>query len=336
MASVTAYPVRSPQWVMTYRTVDITADVSTMVTSIIYTDRLGGAAGEIEVQLEDHDKRWQGPWYPQQGDKLNLIIGYRGEPLLPCGDFQVDDLELSGPPDTFHIRGLAAWITPAMRTRNSTAYENQTLIQIASTIAAKYGLSLVGVVDALNVSYARVTQKHETDLEFVRRLALAHGYEFTVRGEQLVFYSHDPLEASPPVATITRSDLLSFAFRSKSHRVYRAAQVSYQNPATKELVTQQADAPVSLPQGDTLKLIARCENGQQALLKARGALHATNMAQMTAILETPGMNTVCAGNNLTISGFGANDGIYIVTVARHRLTRAGGYRTEAEVRRVGQ
>jgi hypothetical protein len=31
------------------------------------------------------------------------------------------------------------------------------------------------------------------------------------------------------------------------------------------------------PTGDTLKLVARCENGPQAALKAESALHAANM-----------------------------------------------------------
>ena len=101
MSASLAYPVRTPQWVLTYAGVNISGDISGMVREIIYTDRLSGAAGEIEVELEDHDKLWQGPWYPQDGDLTNLNLGYANEALLPCGDFQVDDLELEFPPRHF-------------------------------------------------------------------------------------------------------------------------------------------------------------------------------------------------------------------------------------------
>jgi len=193
MSTAIAYPVRSPSWVLTYQGTNITADISSMVLGITYTDRLADAAGEVEVGLEDRDERWQGPWYPQQGDLLSLMIGYQNETMLPCGDFQVDDLELSGPPDVFRLRGLAAYITPAMRTPNSIAYEDQTLMQIAEAIASKYGLEVISVANRINVSFARVTQKQESDLQFLRRLARGHDYDFTIRGNQLVFYARPAL-----------------------------------------------------------------------------------------------------------------------------------------------
>src|ERR1700692_2354557 len=108
MSAGIAYPVRSPRWVLTYRGVNITADISRMVVSISYLDELGGRSDELEMELEDPSKGWQGAWFPQQGDVASLLIGYGGELLLPCGDFQVDDLELEGPPDVFHLRCLPA------------------------------------------------------------------------------------------------------------------------------------------------------------------------------------------------------------------------------------
>lgn len=334
MVGAGTFAVRGLQWVLTYKGVNITADISSMVTSITYTDLLDGASGSLEIVLEDHVKRWQGPWNPTEGDVVNLMIGYAEEPLLPCGDFQVDELSLSGPPDLFHLRCLAAYITPAMRTPNSTGYENQTLTQIASMIAAKYGLALISADSASNPAFARVTQRQETDLAFLRRLARAHNYEFTIRGAQLVFYSRASLEDSAPAATIARKDLMRFDFRTKTHRVYKAAQVSYQFPETKQLLTQTAASTPPAPNGDTLKLAVRCENGQQASVKAASALHAANMVRTTANLTAIGETVYAAGNTVTIAGFGSNDGKYLIESARHHLERATSYTTEIEARRI--
>jgi uncharacterized protein len=334
MAGTIAFPVRAPQWVLTYQGVNITANISQMVTSIRYLDRLDGASGTLEVALEDHEKRWQGPWQPVEGDQVNLMIGYSDGPLLPCGDFQIDDLSLSGPPDLFQIGCLAAYITPAMRTANSSGYENQTLTQIAATIASKYGLTVIAADSSQAPAFARVTQRQETDLAFLKRLAQQHNYEFTIRGKQLVFYSRESLESSAPVATISRNDLLRFDFRLKTHRIYKASEVSYLLPAAKQLVTQRVAETAETPTSDTLKLVTRCENGQQATLKATSALHAANMVRAYATFTAVGATVYAAGSTVTVTDFGFNDGIYLIEGARHRLERATGYTTELTMRRV--
>src|SRR6266481_6333639 len=179
----TVYPVRHPHWLLSYAGKNISADVSKMVIEITYTDHESHLSDEIEVQLEDRDKRWQGPWYPSQGDSLNLQIGYADEPLLPCGNFEIDELELDGGAggDIFHIKGIGAGITPSLRTPLSAGYENQTLLQVAKIIAARHGLSVSGSPAALNLQFARVTQNNETDLAFLHRLANRYNYDFLVR-----------------------------------------------------------------------------------------------------------------------------------------------------------
>jgi uncharacterized protein len=325
-------PVRAPGWVLTYQSVDITADISVMVLAITYTDRLGAASGDLEIVLEDSEKLWQGPWYPKEGDIVNVTIGYRGETQLPCGDFQVDELLLSGPPDTFRLRCLATYITPAMRTVRSAGYEGQTLTQIAGTIANKYSLSLVSQAGDLDPLFERVTQNQETDLGFLRRISLEHDYDFTVRGSQMVFYTRSALEAAQAVTRITRGDVMKFAFKDRSYRIYKTAQVAYQQPAAKALITQSVDANAPVSTTDSAKHVIRCENGQQAQLKASSILHGSNMVKRVASLTSSGSALLAAGNVATIGGFGINDGNYLIEQARHQLTRDYGYTTQIDAR----
>ena len=332
MATAIAYPIRSPNWILTYKGVNITSDISHMVLSISYVDELGGRSGELEIQLENRDKRWQRAWFPQQGDVISLLMGYAGELLLPCGDFQVDDLELEGPPDLFHLRCLPAWITPALRTRNSLAYENQTLLQIAATVAARHGMTVVEAPNQIDINYQRITQKQETDLEFLRRLAIEHDYDFTVRGTQMVFYSRASLEAQPAVLTLYRNMVERFSFVAKTHRIYKQAQTAYFDPQSKQLHTQTALAQPAVATGDILKLVVRCENGQQALERASAALHQANRLLVTCRLVAPGTTLLLAGNVVALSGWDVMDGSYMIERAQHRLSRAIGYVTEADLR----
>jgi hypothetical protein len=307
-----------------------------MVVAIRYVDRLDGASGELELELEDSTKLLQGAWYPALGDIVSLQIGYSGESLLDCGEFQIDELELDGPPDVMRLRCLAAYITSAMRTANTVAYENMGIVEIAGQIATKYGLALVTASSESesDVVFARVTQRRQMDLEFLKRLAREHNFDFTVRAGQLVFYERPALESVAAAAVITRSDTIRFSFRNRARRIYDAAEFSYFDPDTKELITQAVPANETSPTNDTLKIVARCENAQQAQVKAEASLHLHNMVLVDASIEGPGNPVLVAGSNVQLSGWGALDGKYLIETAKHQVARATGYKTSIAARRV--
>jgi uncharacterized protein len=335
--------VRGPGWQLSYRGVGITAKIEKMVEGITYTSHAGGLSGDLEVELEDRDLRWQGPWFPTQGDVVSLSIGYVGEGLVDCGEFQVDEIELNGPPDVVKMKCLAAYITPTLRTPNTANYENQTLLQIAQTIAAKNGFTLLGAAETINVSFKTQMQNNETDLEFLQRVAGDNGYEFQVKPPNLIFYSRTALEAQTAAFAIARTDVERFSFKTRSKAIYKAAQVTYHDPDTKKLISGAASftgpaaghgASGSWAPSDTLKIITRCENGMDAKAKAEAALHAHNMLQVTGNLSLPGSTKLAGGAVISIAGFAVFDGNYLITEARHKLERSSGYSTEIEVRSV--
>lgn len=108
-----------PQARIVYEGKDISADISPYLVSVGYTDRLSGESDELELRLEDTDGRWRGDWYPGKGDSLTVSIGYAGQELVSCGGFEIDEIELSFPPDEVSIRALATGISVSCRTRKS-------------------------------------------------------------------------------------------------------------------------------------------------------------------------------------------------------------------------
>jgi len=321
--------------VLNYAGRNITADVTTMVTGISYKDKIEHLSDEVEVTLEDRDRRWQGLWFPVRGDFVELFIGYGGEELLDCGDFQVDELELKGPPDTFHMKCIAAGIIPSIRTPRSAAYENQTLLQVANTVAARHGMTVTGAPQNINVTWQRLSQRTETDLNFLRSLALRHNYDFSIRGQKVIFYARTPLEQQQSLMTLMRGgpQIKDFEFKTRTQQIYRSASVAYLNPAQKQLIAAQA-GDSSAPTGDDLHIVARCETPQHAQLKADSALHDANKDQVTGRIGTEGTILLCAGVNIDISGFAAFDGRYHIESSSHRLERSSGYTTEVEVRKL--
>jgi hypothetical protein len=345
-AAPKSLPVRHPRWKLKYTGKDWSADISRMVVEITYTEgkahhthdhqTIGAESDEIEVTLEDRDRRWQGPWIPQRGDFVELWMGYDGEKMLDCGDFEVDELELktdASSGDTFHMKCIAAGIKPSLRTHRSDRYENATLIQVAQKIASRHGMTVLNAPANINVMWQRLSQRHETDLNFLRNLALAHGYDFTIHGSQLTFYAKAALEQAATVLQIIRTQCKSAEFKTGTQKIYKSATVSYQNPATKQLITKTA-TDSSSPTGDDLNIIHRVETPQQAQLKADSALHDANMWQTTGTINLEGTVLLVAGINIDISGFKAFDGKYHIESSKHRLERSSGYTTEVEIRKL--
>ena len=185
-------------------------------------------------------------------------------------------------------------------------------------------------------------------------MALAHNYDFSIRGTQLVFYARTPLEQAATVITITRGSAQGggyqpryampmprvagqgifakgFEFRTKTQKIYQSATCAYLNPQQKALLASQY-LDQDIPTGDDLYIVERCETPQQAQLKAQSALHDANMLGVTGRIEVEGNVLLVAGVNIDILGFATFDGKYHIESSRHRLERSSGYTTEIEVR----
>lgn len=324
--------VKQPGWVLEYEGKDVTTDVSPYMLDITYTDVLEGEADNLDISLEDRDHQWKNGWWPQRSDKVRLAIGYEGEALVNCGVFQVDEVELNGPPDAVKLRALSAGVKEALRTLSTVAYEKKTLKQIAKEIAGKHGLTLTGNVSEEKAKRRpqRITQRNEHDLAFLRRLGKAEGVIFTVKDEQLVWHDLFLLDAAEAISRINRPDTSSYRFRVKTDQVYKACEVRYHDPKTKKTITYTHQAE-GVKTGDTLKIYDRCESKADAIIKAKAALRNRNGAQVEGTISLPGAPLLAAGTNVEIVGFGVLDGIYQIIKARHTMSRGGGYKTDIDI-----
>lgn len=223
-----------PVWHITYEGVDVSDELAPMVISAEYTDHLKGKSDELQLTLEDRTGRWREGWFPSRGDRLAIKMGYAGAPLLDCGRFSVDEVELRGTPDTVCISALAAPQSPELKTKQSRSFETTTLREIADRLARELDLQVVGEV--ADIAIGRVTQSAETTVAFLRRIAEDYGYAFSIRPPQLIFFEISQLEGAASVATIHRTELLpGYSLKGGTQETYAACEVSFLDPATKEL-----------------------------------------------------------------------------------------------------
>ncbi len=316
-----------PIFELFYEQKNITKDVSPYVISLEYTDVEHGESDELQIAFEDSEKLWQGDWLPCKGDNLRAHIGYQSEKLLNCGNFEIDELEYSTPPDVVTVKGLATGIKKPLRQKNSQGYENTTLKQIAKEIADKHNYNLVGEIADVRVD--RITQNKERDLTFLTKLAEEYGYIFKIVENNLVFYDVKKLKGAKSMQIFYKSDLVSINLREKTSQKYKSVQVSYFDPKKKKTVKATARNE-NVIKGDTLKITVRCSDKKQAIIKAKAALNTAD-TKIEGSLEFVGNPYLIAGSNIELKGIGHFSGKYHIKQARHVFDRSSGYKTYCEV-----
>ncbi|MGP5481328.1 phage late control D family protein, partial [Pseudomonas helleri] len=80
------------------------------------SDKPGMESDEFELRIDDRDSAVT---LPARGACIEIYLGYAGTTLAREGRYIVDEVELSGPPDTVVIRGKASDMRGSGKTTRS-------------------------------------------------------------------------------------------------------------------------------------------------------------------------------------------------------------------------
>lgn len=325
-----------------YQSTDISQDIGPDLTRFDYQDHAHGKADAVSVVIADRDKKWFGSWFPGKGDSLTAWIDVADWPeagqkiTLPCGQFTIDQVELSGPPDAVTIKAASASVRKTMRRQKRSArWEGVGLRQVAQDIANRHGLTLHWELTDDPI-HKRIDQSEESDLALLRRLAEDAGGNVKVADGQLIIFSGRDYDSRPPSVTIERgvSELIDYRFSTQAHEVYKAATVRYWDPHMQMEVTETFSAPDAPASGQVLSIKAMAQDRAQAERLARSKLRIANKAEVAASLRLVGNPALAAGLTVAVKGFGGMDATYFVESVRHQLSGGGAYTTAVEARRV--
>lgn len=310
---------------------NVTQDISEFLSSVEYTDKLEDESDEVQLVLDDISGVWHSTWYPQQGDSLTLKMGYKDN-MLDCGEFEIDEIELRGQPDTMTVKAIAAAINKDLRTKKSVAYEKQTLKKIAQKIADKHSFTLVGDTSRLaSIEIGRKTQNNESDLSFLANLSKRYGIVFSVRGKQLVFLNAEDLEKSNSIMTFKRTDLSTYSFKDKTADTFESASVSQRDVQTNSVKEWKTTQDKNTIKKDDLVVSGRVENESQAKAVTEGTLRTANKDKLTGSFSIDGNPLLVAGANIELQDFGAFSGKWTIKESRHKIDIGGGYTSDVSL-----
>ena len=312
---------------------NITRDIAPYLTQFSFTDNSGGKADDISFTLEDRDGLFISSWYPEKGSKIKAVIikidGSHAE-ALPCGEYEIDQIDFAAPPRTLTIKAISTAISKNMRhEKHNKSWENISLQAIAAELASANNLKLY--YDGDNPFYERKTQSGISDLEFLKALCDDAGLSLKVHDMKLIIYDTEKNSERDSVTEINIADknLLTWKFSSKSTKIYKSAKVSYHDPVKDETFTGEFHDGNEEGCDEILELNERVESNAQAISLAEKRLLQANSGEVKASISTIGNVDFLAGNNLTLSGFGVFDGKYTIEKVTHSL--GSGYTSSLEL-----
>lgn len=318
---------------VTYNGTNITSDIGKSLIAFTYTDNMEDA-DTLDITLEDAAGKWQMDWYPEKGAKIIAEMGVKNGDILPCGTFEIDEIEQSGPPDVINIRCIAAGFkTGKKRSKKNHVNEGKTLSEIVRTIAASCGLTVEGKISDVRVG--RKVQRKEMDMRLLRRLAREYGYTFNIRDKKATFTPTKELEGRKPVLTLKKGDLTNYSIRDKSTKTYALASIKYHNPDTGETISHEEKEGGVEGSDDELVLQLTAETKAQAIMMTQAALHAANKLQQSGTITVPGSPIICAGNVIELTEIGLLSGKYIIRSSAHVIGLSEGWLADCEVYKVG-
>ncbi|MGP7817776.1 phage late control D family protein [Niallia sp. 01092] len=309
---------------VTYKNIPL----ATKIKKWSYTDNLSGSADDVDITLEDTQHLWMGSWTPRKGSTIKASIVNRDnrKMVYSKGLFEIDELEVEGPPSEATIRGISVPDSSPMREEGrQRAWEKVTLKKVAGDIAHRNRLKLVYDVDE-PIKYDRVEQAGKSDVAFLMELCEDDGLAFKISNKQIIIFDESVYEVKPSKQTIKRSDsrILRYRGKTSNHGTYKSCKVTYRKKDMKKTYSDTFTDPHA-PSGVKRVLIVQedVKDEAAALRRAKARLRNANKDAITMYLIMRGYVNYYAGMTVDLSEFGTFNGKYIIT----SITSSGGKST---------
>ena len=352
--------------VITYNGKDISTDIQPYIQSFSYHDNSKLEIDDIDLSLENIDKRWFGEeWFPEDGDSITASIVKRRwddeliEETLPCGKFYVDQIDFY--PGSVSIKALAIPSAGNLtKQENSKGWEKISLKNIAMDICNKHSMKLEFYSEK-DETFERIDQDKETDLAFLTRICTDQGLNLKATENKVVIFDKEEFYEKEAVISVSSLDtdmIIDYKFSHTTKEIYDKVEVSYYDPEKKKLVRetytkdeleekrnkereaekkkesskasqrgQSKNQKSSKGSGHTKKI-----NGTGGSKKAKAEMDEKNKEKETASMTLRGNFSLLAGQNVELTDFGKFSGKYAIEKSTHSLS--GAYTTDIELKRI--
>lgn len=307
----------------------------------IHVDYLGWFA-ENQVRKTDGEDKQPTERSASKGLKISAAIVRENwnadgnDEVLDCGQFELDNITVDGPPNTVTIKATSLSYSNSVRqTEKSKSWENVTLSQIVEFITTKSGMGYM-YISGKDPKYSRVEQYRQSDIAFLSKLCHDAGCSLKVTSNILVIFDQAEFDQNPEVRTIKLGEgYTKYRLTTNANDNYTSCRV-YCTKADGKVITATAYADdyreddnnnQCLEIRQNVDSIAEAENLAYKMLR----LH--NKYEFEASFTFPGDTELTAGSVVVLEDFGAWNGRYVIKQAKHTLSHSG-YSTQISLRKA--
>ncbi|MCL2357476.1 MAG: hypothetical protein FWC70_10065 [Defluviitaleaceae bacterium] len=319
---------------------DISTTVGGYIQSLSYTDNEEDEADDLQITMDDKDRKWLGWLETARGAELRAMIrqresGGNGGGFLDCGAFELDAPGYGGPPAKVTLKGTSLPHTSSVRSEARTkAWENVPLSAIAKETAKSNGLVCM-FESSYDPFYTRREQIQTSDIVFLQRLCNNAGISLKATDKILVLFQQKDYEAKGTVRKIVygESDVLKYKFKQQTNDCdYARCHVTYTDPQSGETIESAFSAPGATG-NQTLVVNEKVSSTGEAESVAQARLRDKNKERQKAEFTLSGDIRLVAGVTVVVEGWGLFDGKYIIEKAKHSVSGSG-YTVQINVRLV--
>ena len=317
---------------------NITNALRDRLLSLRVTDEAGYQSDTVEIQLDDRDGAVN---LPRKGAALEVELGYEETGTAKMGSFTVDEVELSGPPDTLTIRAKAADMRGSLKQHRTRSWDESTIGDLVAAVAAEHGLEPRVSEMLAGVAIEHIDQTEESDLNLLTRLSKQYDAVAKPAEGRLLFVSRGEAQSAggrdlriPIHRNRTSNHRVTLADRGR----YGAVVAHWHDVGAGEEVQARAGdgEPVYTlrhPYPNAAEAQAAARSKLRALNCGTGSLSLTLKTGMPALLaetNNPANPALAAQTRLALSGFREGvDGDWVATRVTHEIS-ASGYSTQVE------
>jgi hypothetical protein len=324
--------VKIPDFTLTWNGAS-TDNLKGQVAQIVFEDYEHGRADSVEVTFQDVRKLWKGDWYPVRGDSLKLELGYKEEALADCGEFEIDEIAISYPPNTLTVRARSAFPSRALTQENTHAYEETSFAAILRLIAGHHGMK--SDFTGEDVQFSLIVQKRESDTAFLKRLAEKYGFIFKITDKKMILYDRKIIEKRGPVITLKESTNHTLFLRETSTGEVKHTKAVWFDWMEEKVIESKETSAYKPVATDERRLYERVENAGQSKRYADATRRLSDYKRVVdKIIVRESQNLLLAGVTVRLRDFKNYDGLYFVEYARHVMRGVQHYETELKVKRV--
>lgn len=307
----------------------------------IHVDWLGWFA-ENQVQRVNGDDKQPAEKSASRGLKISAAIVRENwnadgnDEVLDCGQFELDNVTVDGPPNTVTIKATSLSYSNAIRqTEKSKSWENVTLSQIVEFITKKSAMGYM-FISTKNPKYTRVEQYRQSDIAFLSQLCHNAGCSLKVTSNILVIFDQAEFEQNPEIRTIRLGEgYTKYRLMTNENDNYTSCRVYCTKPSG-EVITATVyvdDYKEDDNNNQCLEIRQNVDSIAEAENLAYKMLRLHNKYEFEASFTFPGDPELTAGSVVVLEDFGAWNGRYVIKQAKHTLSHSG-YTTQICLRKA--